>query len=130
MSAFLRSPSTHSRAKVNIFSCLDKEDIFGIAFFYPKVRQLRIIKNRYKSGGIQRVNHQQSFGELFAEISSELIEIDLLTGLLEILKELIELLCQVAGIDFIDFQRDAMKDEKILAKFIDLFPDKQLDTAA
>ena len=78
----------------------------------------------------KRVNHQQSFGELFAKISSELVEIDLLTGLLEILKELIELLCQVAGIDFIDFQREAMKDDKILAKFIDLFPDKQLDKAA
>lgn len=78
----------------------------------------------------KRVNHQQSFGELFAEISSELVEIDLLTGLLEILKELIELLCQVAGIDFINFQRDVMKDEKILAKFIDLFPDKQLDKVA
>ena len=78
----------------------------------------------------KRVNYQQSFGDLFAEISSDLIEIDLLTGLLEILKELIELLCEVAGIDFLDFQKNAMKDDKVLTKFIDLLPNKHLDTAA
>ena len=78
----------------------------------------------------KRVNCQQSFGDLFAEISSDLIEIDLLTSLLEILKELIELLCEVAGIDFLDFQKNAMKDDKILTKFIDLLPNKHLDTAA
>ncbi len=78
----------------------------------------------------KRINYQQSFGELFAKISSELVEIDLLTGLLEILKELIELLCQVAGIDFIEFQKNAMQDDKILTKFIDLFPEKQLSEAA
>ncbi len=78
----------------------------------------------------KRVNYQQSFGELFAEISSELVEIDLLTGLLEILKELIELLCEVVGIDFLDFQEQAMKNDKILVKFIDLFPNKHFDKAA
>ncbi len=78
----------------------------------------------------KRVNYQQSFGELFAKISSELVEIDLLTGLLEILKELIQLLCEVAGIDFIDFQKEVMKNEKILTKFIALFPKKWIDKAA
>ena len=78
----------------------------------------------------KRVNYQQSFGELFAKISSELVEIDLLTGLLEILKELIELLCELAGINFINFQKDVMKNEKILKKFITLFPKKVLDNVA
>ena len=78
----------------------------------------------------KRVNHQQSIGQLFVKISAELVEIDLLTGFLEILKELIELLCDAAGIDFLEFQKEAMKDDKILTKFINFFPDKQFNEAA
>ena len=78
----------------------------------------------------KRVNYQQSFGELFAKISKELIEIDLLTGLLEILKELIELLCEMAGIDFIIFQNEIMQNDKTFKKFINLFPNKLIDKAA
>ena len=75
------------------------------------------------------MNYQQSFGELFAKISKELIEIDLLTGLLEILKELIELLCEMAGIDFIIFQNEIMQNDKTFKKFINLFPNKLIDKA-
>ena len=78
----------------------------------------------------KRVNYQQSFGELFAKISSELVEIDLISGLLEILKELIELLCDIAGVNILDFQKEAMSNDKILNKFINLFSDKQIDKAA
>ena len=78
----------------------------------------------------KRVNYQQSFGELFAKISSELVEIDLISALLKILKELIELLCDIAGINILDFQKEAMSNDKILNKFIGLFPNKELDKAA
>ena len=78
----------------------------------------------------KRVNYQQSFGDLFAKISKELIEIDLLTSLLEILKELIEILCEMEGIEFITLQHNIMQNEKFIKKFIDLFPEKTLDKAA
>ena len=78
----------------------------------------------------KRVNYQQSFGEIFKKISSELVEIDIIASLLEILKELIELLCDMAGINILDFQKEVMVNDKILTRFIDLHPSKQLDKVA
>lgn len=78
----------------------------------------------------KRVNYQQSFGDIFKQISSELVEIDIISGVLQILKELIELLCEMVGINILDFQEQAMANDKIMNKFINLYPDKLPDKAA
>ena len=78
----------------------------------------------------KRINYMQSMGELFKEISHEMVELDLVTRLLEIFWELVELLCNTAGIDFLEFQEIAFKNEKVLTKFIKLIPQKTLEKAA
>jgi hypothetical protein len=78
----------------------------------------------------KRLNYQLSFGGLFEEMKREMIEMDLVNRLLEILWELIEIMCDSAGIDFILFQEDAMRDDRILTKFINLLPEKVIDKAA
>ena len=77
----------------------------------------------------KRVNYQQSFGELFKNVSSELIKTDIVTRLLEILNELINLICDIAGISILDLQKRVLTDDKILAKYQELFPEKVIDTA-
>jgi len=78
----------------------------------------------------KRVNYQQSIGGLFKDISAEIVELDLVTRLFSLLIEMIRLLCDINGIDFIEFQQNIMKDEKILQKFNTLLPQKVLNNAA
>ncbi len=78
----------------------------------------------------KRVNYQQSIGGLFKSISAETVELNLVTRLLSLLFEMIELLCDMSGIDFIEFQHDVMKNEKVMEKFNQLLPTKVLNNAA
>lgn len=78
----------------------------------------------------KRINYQQSIGELFKNISDELVMLDLVSRLLEIFWELLEILCELAGVDFLELQRDAMGNNKFLSKFITLYPEKVLKKAA
>jgi len=78
----------------------------------------------------KRLNYMQTFGELFKDVKKEFIELDLITRLLEIFWELIQLICDTAGIDFIDFQEDIFNNEEFLTKFVKLFPEKTIDKAA
>jgi len=78
----------------------------------------------------KRVNYQQSIGGLFKSISAETVELNLVTHLLSLLFEMIELLCDMSGIDFIEFQHDVMKNEKVMEKFNQLLPTKVLNNAA
>jgi len=78
----------------------------------------------------KRVNYQQSIGGLFKDISAEIVELDLVTRLFSLLIEMIRLLCDINGVDFIEFQQNIMKDEKILQKFNTLLPQKVLNNAA
>ena len=78
----------------------------------------------------KRVNYQQSISGLFKDISDELVMLDLVTRLLEIFWELLEFLCEYTGVNFLELQRDAMRDEEFLSKFITLFPEKVLKKAA
>lgn len=78
----------------------------------------------------KRINYQQNIGGLFKEISHELVMQDLVTRLLMIFWELLEILCELAGIDFLELQRDAMQNDKFLSKFITLQPERVLKKAA
>ena len=64
------------------------------------------------------------------DISDELVMLDLVTRLIEIFWELLEILCEMAGVDFLELQCDAMKNDKFLSKFITLLPEKVLNKAA
>lgn len=46
------------------------------------------------------------------------------------LLEMIEFLCDINGIDFIEFQQNMMQDEKVMQKFYKLIPEKVIDKAA
>jgi len=78
----------------------------------------------------KRANYQQSIGGLFKDISDELVMLDLVTRLLEIFWELLEILCELAGIDFLELQGDAIRNDKFISKFITLYPEKVLKKAA
>jgi hypothetical protein len=77
----------------------------------------------------KRKNYQQSIGGLFENLKRELIEIDIVTRLIDLFWELVELLCTAAGIDFIEFQKDAIKNDEIMSKFKQLIPEKVLEKA-
>lgn len=78
----------------------------------------------------KRVNYQQSIGGLFKSISAETVELNLVKRLLSLFVEMVELLCNLNGIDFIEFQQNIMKDEKIMEKFNKLLPQKVINNAA
>jgi len=78
----------------------------------------------------KRINYMQSLGGLFKDISKECVELDLVTRLLEIFWDLVQILCDNAGFDFIAFREDALNDEKLLQGFLKLIPDKTFDKAA
>lgn len=78
----------------------------------------------------KRLNYQQSIGQLFKDISDEMVMLNLVSRLLEIFMELLKILCELAGIDFIELQRDAMGNDEFLSKFITLYPEKVLEKAA
>ena len=66
----------------------------------------------------------------FEQIRHEIVELDLVSRLIKILNELLEIICEMSGIDFIEFQQDIMKNEKIAKTFIRLLPDTILEKAA
>ena len=78
----------------------------------------------------KRINYQQNIGGLFQAIRDEIVELDLVSRLLLLFIELIKIMCESNGIDFIDFQSDLMKNEKIQILFQKLLPDKTAQKAA
>ncbi len=78
----------------------------------------------------KRIHYEQSFGGLFAIIKLEVSEMDLITRLIDLFWELVNEMCDVSGIDFIEFQQNAMKDENVLAKFAKLIPERIIDKKA
>lgn len=78
----------------------------------------------------KRINYQLSLGGLFEKLQQEMIEVDLVNRLLDIFWDLVEMMCDCAGIDFIDFQDNVMHDDKILSKFINLQPERVIENAA
>jgi len=78
----------------------------------------------------KRINYQQSFGNLFTEINQEIVELDLVSRIMELLWEIAELMCEASGFDFILFQEDIMRNEQIQLKFAKLIPEKVVNLAA
>jgi len=64
---------------------------------------------------------------LFESISKELVELDLVSGIIEIIGELVEVICSIGGIDFIEVAATANKDDRAAAIFIKMLPQRTLD---
>ena len=78
----------------------------------------------------KRINCQQSFGGLFKDISNEMVEQDLVSRMKDIIWELIEVICSIGGIDFIELQEQLMKDDKAATIFMKMLPERVLDKSA
>jgi hypothetical protein len=78
----------------------------------------------------KRINYQTSFGGLFKDFYEERMEHNLLSKLLVLFWELIELIGASAGFDFMTIQQDMMQNQEILTRFSKLIPEKVLNTAA
>ena len=78
----------------------------------------------------KRLNYMQSIGNIFKDVSKEMIEMDLVSRLLEIFWGLIELLCEMASFDFMLFQEEALSNEIIFTKMLRLLPESRLNKVA
>ena len=78
----------------------------------------------------KRITCQQSFGGLFKDISKEMVELDLVSRIIDIIWELIQMICSIAGIDFIELQEQLIKDDRATAIFIKMLPERVLDKSA
>lgn len=78
----------------------------------------------------KRVNYQQSIGGLFKEISHELVMDNLVKRLMEIFWELIEILCDMVGIEFMELQKDAINNDAFTKEFISFQTPRTLNKAA
>jgi len=78
----------------------------------------------------KRINYQTSFGELFNDLYEERMEHNLLSKLLELFWELIEIFSASAGFDFITIQQDMMQNQEMLTRFSKLIPERVLNKAA
>jgi len=81
-------------------------------------------------GYYKRINCQQTFGGLFEAISKEMVELDLVSRMIELMWELIEVICSIVGFDFIELQEQLIKDDKTMAIFIKMLPERVLNKAA
>jgi len=78
----------------------------------------------------KRINYQTSFGGLFNDLCDERVEHNLLSKLLELFWELVEIFSTSAGFDFIAIQQDMMQNQEMLTQFAKLIPEKVLNKAA
>jgi len=56
-----------------------------------------------------------------------MVELDLVSRMIGLIWELIEVICSIAGIDFIELQEQLIKDDKTTAIFLKMIPDRVLD---
>jgi len=78
----------------------------------------------------KRINCQQTFSGLFAAISKEMVELDLVSRMIGLIWELIEVICTFVGIDFLDLQEQLFENEKTMAIFSRMLPERTLNKAA
>jgi hypothetical protein len=78
----------------------------------------------------KRITCQQSFSGLFEGISKEMVELDLVSRIIDILWELVHVICSIVGIDFIELQEQLIKDERTTAIFIRMLPERILEEVA
>ena len=113
-----------SKQYLNLGNC--KSSIFDAHIADITISMLQYILLSY----FKRINYMQSIGDLFKDVSKELVELDLISRLLEIFWELVHILCSTAGIDFISFQEDILNNDEVLLKFVNMLPAKNLKEAA
>jgi IS4 transposase len=70
----------------------------------------------------KRIYYQQSLGGIFENLQKEQVQLDLVTKIIEILRELINCLCDISGIDYMEFQKDLIQNESVLKTFSKLLP--------
>jgi hypothetical protein len=78
----------------------------------------------------KRINYQTSFGDLFIGLHDERAEHNLVSKLMRLFWQLVEIFCDSSGFDFIAIQADIMQNQQMLDKFAKLIPEKVLDNAA
>lgn len=78
----------------------------------------------------KRITCQQSFGGLFESISEEMVELDLVSRIIVLIAELIEIICSIVGIDFIELQEQLIKDDRTMAIFKKMLPERVLNKVA
>lgn len=78
----------------------------------------------------KRINTQQSFDGIFTDISKEMVEMDLVSRMIDIIWELIEIIASIEGIDFIEFQEQLMRDDKVAVLFLKMIPQRALEKSA
>ncbi|MDO9040073.1 MAG: transposase [Sulfurimicrobium sp.] len=78
----------------------------------------------------KRISCQQSFSGLFEAISKEMVELDLVSRMIGLMWELIEVICSIVGFDFVELQEQLIKDDRTMAIFIKMLPERVLNKAA
>ena len=78
----------------------------------------------------KRINRQQTFSGLFEAISKEMVELDLVSRMIGLIWELIEVLCSIAGFDFIEMQEQLFENDQTMAIFSRMLPERVLNKAA
>ena len=78
----------------------------------------------------KRINCQQTFGGLFEAISKEMVELDLVSRMIGLIWELIEVICSIVGFDFIELQEQLFENDQTMAIFIKMLPERVLNKAA
>lgn len=78
----------------------------------------------------KRISCQQSFSGLFEAISKEMVELDLVSRMIELMRELIEVICLIVGFDFIELQEQLFENDQTMAIFTKMLPERVLNKAA
>lgn len=65
----------------------------------------------------KRLNFQQTIGGLFENIAKELEELDLVTRLIGLFWLVLEIFCDISGIEFFELQESILKDDEAMKKF-------------
>ena len=78
----------------------------------------------------KRINCQQTFSGLFESISKEMVELDLVSRILGLILELIEVICEMVGFDFMELQEQLFRNDQTMAIFSRMLPDRLLNNAA
>jgi len=75
----------------------------------------------------KRINYMRSFGDLFKDVSKDLIELDIVTKMLIVLRKLIEVFSQITGIDLLILQKNMFENEDFLNILNTLIPKNKLE---
>jgi len=83
-----------------------KSNCFDIQIAGTTVTMLQLIMISYKL-----INCQQAFIGLFEAISKEMVELDLVSRIPVLMWELIEVICSIAGFDFMELQEQLFEND-------------------